>query len=174
MILRRTTDPGWLPLALSRFDEVLVDHAHCAKKAAANALSMLQSYPEIPELPMQMARLAREESAHLAKVLAPALAEIGHGETAKVLTDLSYPLWDLVLASLLVGVLALADRPTLLGVCALLAALWIVIVMYGLPGALVDAGADEATMTWGAYLALAGCVTALGAALARERALAPR
>ncbi len=69
MILRRTTDPGWLTLALSRFDEVLIDHAHCEKKAAANALSMLQSYPEIPELPMQMARLAREESAHLAKVL---------------------------------------------------------------------------------------------------------
>jgi tRNA-(ms[2]io[6]A)-hydroxylase len=69
VILRRTTDPGWLPLALSRFDEVLIDHAHCEKKAAANALSMLQSYPEIPELPMHMARLAREESAHLAKVL---------------------------------------------------------------------------------------------------------
>jgi tRNA-(ms[2]io[6]A)-hydroxylase len=69
VILRRTSDPRWLPLALSRFDEVLVDHAHCEKKAAANALSMLQSYPEIPELPMQMARLAREESAHLARVL---------------------------------------------------------------------------------------------------------
>jgi tRNA-(ms[2]io[6]A)-hydroxylase len=63
------TDPRWLRLALSRFDEVLVDHAHCEKKAAANALSMLQAYPEIPELPLTMARLAREESAHLAKVL---------------------------------------------------------------------------------------------------------
>ncbi|MGA9522595.1 MAG: tRNA-(ms[2]io[6]A)-hydroxylase [Myxococcaceae bacterium] len=69
VILRRPTDPSWLPNALSHFDEVLIDHAHCEKKAAANALSMLQSYPEVPELPMQMARLAREESAHLAKVL---------------------------------------------------------------------------------------------------------
>jgi len=46
-----------------------VDHAHCEKKAAANALSLLQMYPELPDLPAQMARLAREESAHLARVL---------------------------------------------------------------------------------------------------------
>ena len=61
--------PRWLPLALERFDEVLVDHAHCEKKAAANALSLLQAYPDLPGLPAQMARLAREESAHLARVL---------------------------------------------------------------------------------------------------------
>lgn len=67
--LRIKTSPTWLPLALEKFDEVLVDHAHCEKKAAANALSLLQAYPEVPGLPAQMARLAREESAHLAKVL---------------------------------------------------------------------------------------------------------
>jgi len=69
VLLHAPTDPGWLPLALARFDEVLVDHAHCEKKAAANALSLIQSYPDLPGLPAQMARLAREESAHLAKVL---------------------------------------------------------------------------------------------------------
>lgn len=69
VVLRSETDPRWLPLALERFDDVLIDHAHCEKKAAANALSMLQAYPELPGLPAQMARLAREESAHLAKVL---------------------------------------------------------------------------------------------------------
>jgi tRNA-(ms[2]io[6]A)-hydroxylase len=69
VILHSATDPRWLPLALERFNEVLVDHAHCEKKAAANALSMLQAYPELPGLPAQMARLAREESAHLARVL---------------------------------------------------------------------------------------------------------
>jgi hypothetical protein len=77
-----------------------------------------------------------------------------------------------ILLALLVTAMALVDRPTLLGVCALAAAMWLVIVMYGLPGALTSAGADEANMTWGAYLALAGCVTALSAALARERRLA--
>jgi tRNA-(ms[2]io[6]A)-hydroxylase len=69
VILHAPSDPRWLPHALEHFDAVLVDHAHCEKKAAANALSMLQAYPEIPELPAHMARLAREESAHLAKVL---------------------------------------------------------------------------------------------------------
>jgi len=64
------TDPRWLPLALSQFQKVLVDHAHCEKKAAAQALSMLQAYPDLPELPETMARLAREESSHLARVLA--------------------------------------------------------------------------------------------------------
>ncbi len=64
------TDPAWLQLALERFDEVLVDHAHCEKKAAANALSMMSAYPEIPGLPAAMARLAREEAGHLARVLA--------------------------------------------------------------------------------------------------------
>jgi tRNA-(ms[2]io[6]A)-hydroxylase len=67
--LRCATDPAWVTLAVARFDEVLVDHAHCEKKAAANALSLLQSYPEVPGLPAQMARLAREESAHLSRVL---------------------------------------------------------------------------------------------------------
>ena len=67
--LRRATSAQWLPLAIRRFDEVLVDHAHCEKKAAVQALSLLQAYPEVPTLPGQMARLAREESSHLAHVL---------------------------------------------------------------------------------------------------------
>ena len=76
-----------------------------------------------------------------------------------------------VLLALMVMVLALADRPTLLGVCALAAALWLALVMYGLPGALTSAGAGQADIAWGAYLALMGCVVALGAAFARERVL---
>lgn len=67
--LKLATSPAWLDLALSRFDDVLIDHAHCEKKAAANALSLLQAYPRVKGLPAQMARLAREEAAHLARVL---------------------------------------------------------------------------------------------------------
>jgi len=67
--LKSATDPRWLPNALANFDAVLIDHAHCEKKAATNALSMLQAYPDIPGLPAHMARLAREESSHLARVL---------------------------------------------------------------------------------------------------------
>jgi tRNA-(ms[2]io[6]A)-hydroxylase len=68
--LASATSAKWLPQALAHFDQILVDHAHCEKKAAANALSMLQAYPDVKGLPAKMARLAREESAHLAKVLA--------------------------------------------------------------------------------------------------------
>lgn len=67
--LRSRTDRRWLAGALAQLDVLLVDHAHCEKKAAANALSLLQAYPEVPGLPALMARLAREESAHLARVL---------------------------------------------------------------------------------------------------------
>lgn len=69
MKLKVATPPKWLTVALANFDAVLIDHAHCEKKAAANALSLLQVYPDVPGLPAQMARLAREESAHLARVL---------------------------------------------------------------------------------------------------------
>jgi tRNA 2-(methylsulfanyl)-N6-isopentenyladenosine37 hydroxylase len=70
MKLRCHTSADWVEHAVAHFDEVLVDHAHCEKKAAANALSLLQAYPEVKGLPALMARLAREECAHLAKVLA--------------------------------------------------------------------------------------------------------
>ncbi len=69
VVLRSRTDLRWLPFALSRLDEVLIDHAHCEKKAAACALSLLQTYPEVDGLAAQMAELAREESGHLARVL---------------------------------------------------------------------------------------------------------
>ncbi|MFL5408377.1 MAG: tRNA isopentenyl-2-thiomethyl-A-37 hydroxylase MiaE [Myxococcales bacterium] len=70
MELLCATSAAWVRLALERFDEVLVDHAHCEKKAAAHALSMLAAFPDVPGLPRAMARLAREEAGHLAKVIA--------------------------------------------------------------------------------------------------------
>ena len=64
------TPPGWVLQAVERFDEVLIDHAHCEKKAAAHALSMLAAFPQVPGLARAMARLAREEAGHLGQVLA--------------------------------------------------------------------------------------------------------
>src|SRR6266850_256411 len=63
------TPRAWVQLAIDRFDEVLVDHAHCEKKAAAQALSMLAAFPSAPGLARAMARLAREEAGHLGQVL---------------------------------------------------------------------------------------------------------
>lgn len=69
MELLSATPPEWVRLAVKRFDEVVVDHAHCEKKAAAQALSMLAAFPDVPGLPRAMARLAREEAGHLVQVL---------------------------------------------------------------------------------------------------------
>src|SRR5262249_59861395 len=69
MELLSATPPAWVRLASQRFDEVLVDHAHCEKKAAAQALSMVAAFPDVPGLARAMARLAREEAGHLAQVV---------------------------------------------------------------------------------------------------------
>jgi tRNA-(ms[2]io[6]A)-hydroxylase len=50
-------------------DEVLLDHAHCEKKAASTALSLIFRYPEQPRLAVPLSRLAREELRHLELVI---------------------------------------------------------------------------------------------------------
>ncbi len=52
------------------FDEVLLDHAHCEKKAAGVAVRLIFQYPHHPEMMEPLASLAREELAHFEEVLA--------------------------------------------------------------------------------------------------------
>lgn len=66
--LRSTTDPAWLPLAVEKFDQVLVDHAHCEKKAAASAMALVSAYPDHDLLIRRLARLAHEELRHFRQV----------------------------------------------------------------------------------------------------------
>jgi tRNA-(ms[2]io[6]A)-hydroxylase len=63
------TDRTWVERAVAHLDEVLIDHAHCEKKAASTALSLLFKYPERHTLLAPLARLAREELAHFEEVL---------------------------------------------------------------------------------------------------------
>lgn len=58
------TDPRWFDLAVERWDDLLIDHANCEKKAASTALALMFSYPEDFELAERMSRLAREELRH--------------------------------------------------------------------------------------------------------------
>ena len=51
-------------------DEILLDHAHCEKKAASTALSMIFRFPEYPQLMVPMSELAREELEHFEQVVA--------------------------------------------------------------------------------------------------------
>ena len=69
--LRFTTPPSWATAALSKPLELLNDHAHLEKKAATNALELLNRWPE-PNPPENwvaaMSAVARDEVEHLAIV----------------------------------------------------------------------------------------------------------
>jgi len=68
--LRVETAPEWLDLALANMDLILLDHANCEKKAAATALSLVSTYPHLPELVRRCTRLALEELRHFEQVYA--------------------------------------------------------------------------------------------------------
>jgi tRNA 2-(methylsulfanyl)-N6-isopentenyladenosine37 hydroxylase len=67
--LHARTDPAWGRRALACLDEILVDHAHCEKKAASTAIGLVFRYPEYPQLAVPLARLAREELEHFELVI---------------------------------------------------------------------------------------------------------
>src|SRR5437899_12721966 len=68
--LASTTGPAWVVRACAHLDEILLDHAHCEKKAASTAVSLLFKYAERRELPVTLSQLAREELGHFEQVLA--------------------------------------------------------------------------------------------------------
>lgn len=63
------TPDRWVENAVENQDIMLIDHAHCEKKAAMTAVNMMHRYPDDPELLMKMSRLAREELRHFEQVL---------------------------------------------------------------------------------------------------------
>ncbi len=68
--LKAPTPIAWLEKAQHSIPELLLDHAHCERKAAATAINFINQYPERRELVAAMAPLAREELLHFEKVLA--------------------------------------------------------------------------------------------------------
>ena len=63
-ILGAPTDPRWFDAAVDRWQDLLLDHANCEKKAASTALSLMFAYPEDADLSHRLSRLAREELRH--------------------------------------------------------------------------------------------------------------
>lgn len=63
------TPKAWLDKAVTDIPILLIDHAHCEKKAAATALKLMYRYPEREQLQHQLSRLAREELRHFEQVL---------------------------------------------------------------------------------------------------------
>ena len=65
---RGPQDQRWLELVLTDTEALLCDHAHCERKAAATAMSLVARHPSRPRLVSEMATLAIEELAHFRQV----------------------------------------------------------------------------------------------------------
>ncbi len=63
------TPTEWLAVAKDQKEILLIDHAHCEKKAAASALNLMFRYVDRPELLSKLSQLAREELLHFDQVL---------------------------------------------------------------------------------------------------------
>jgi tRNA-(ms[2]io[6]A)-hydroxylase len=62
--LQSETDREWLDLVVANVDKLLVDHAFREQTAAAPAISLINNYPDDPELVTTMLKLAHEELEH--------------------------------------------------------------------------------------------------------------
>ena len=67
--LAAPTRSDWIEDVVSDLNAVLIDHAHCEKKAASTALSLLFRYPERAALQRPLTALAKEELTHFELML---------------------------------------------------------------------------------------------------------
>ena len=67
--LQAPTTDRWLAQVDAGLDEILVDHAHCEKKAAGVAMNLLFSYVDHVELARAMTEIVNEELEHFRLVL---------------------------------------------------------------------------------------------------------
>jgi tRNA-(ms[2]io[6]A)-hydroxylase len=67
--LQSASSARWLAQVDTHLDEILVDHAHCEKKAAGVAMNLLFSYVDRVELAREMTEIVNEELEHFRMVL---------------------------------------------------------------------------------------------------------
>ena len=67
--LSAPTRDDWLPEALKHIDVILLDHAHCEKKAASTAMNLIFRYHYREDLMRPLSELAREELRHFELML---------------------------------------------------------------------------------------------------------
>ena len=67
--LQCDTPPRWLAQVDSDLPTILIDHAHCEKKAAGTALNLIFAYVENIELCREMTEIVNEELEHFHMVL---------------------------------------------------------------------------------------------------------
>jgi tRNA 2-(methylsulfanyl)-N6-isopentenyladenosine37 hydroxylase len=67
--LHAPTPQRWLDRVTAGLDELLIDHAHCEKKAAGTAMNLLFAYVQHPELCRALTEIVQEELSHFNLVL---------------------------------------------------------------------------------------------------------
>jgi tRNA 2-(methylsulfanyl)-N6-isopentenyladenosine37 hydroxylase len=67
--LQSETNTRWLAQVDSDLESILIDHAHCEKKAAGTALNLIFAYVENIELCREMTLIVNEELEHFHMVL---------------------------------------------------------------------------------------------------------
>ncbi len=67
--LKTPSKSRWLAQVDEHLDQVLIDHAHCEKKAAAVALNLMFAYPDHVELCRELSDIVIEETEHFKLVL---------------------------------------------------------------------------------------------------------
>ncbi|WP_425398244.1 tRNA-(ms[2]io[6]A)-hydroxylase [Aeoliella sp.] len=67
--LKTETGARWLAQVDSNLDDILIDHAHCEKKAAGTALNLMFAYVEDIELCREMTEIVNEELEHFHMVI---------------------------------------------------------------------------------------------------------
>ena len=69
MLNLQSNTPGrWLEQVLPHLDLLLVDHAHCERKAAGVAMNLLSTYGDNPDRCGEMVRIVHEELEHFEMV----------------------------------------------------------------------------------------------------------
>lgn len=67
--LQTPTPRRWLDQVKGNIEELLIDHAHCEKKAAGTAMNLLFAYVENQDLCKEMTAIVQEELSHFHMVL---------------------------------------------------------------------------------------------------------
>lgn len=67
--LQSVSRERWLKQVEEHLPEILIDHAHCEKKAAACAMNLIMAYVDHPELVDELVTIVNEELAHFQQVL---------------------------------------------------------------------------------------------------------
>ena len=67
--LQSESSQRWLKLVDTNLEEILIDHAHCEKKAAGCALNLIFAYVDQEDLCREMAEIVNEELEHFVMVL---------------------------------------------------------------------------------------------------------